>query len=244
MNRNSALLWLPKIEEAGLSVPQTVIVPYSHTEILPLFDNEACPEFERLSGAVEEAIGSIGYPVFVRSDLTSAKHAGPRAYRIEDPSKIRSVLFKTLEDNELKFWLERDGPKAILVRKFLTLPAPFTAFRGLPISREFRFFAQPDRIICYHPYWPDEAIQDHIDGGYGGWREDLPEVHRLADEAFDGLAAMAIKAAEACGHGPWSVDFAEDDNGKWWLLDMATAADSWHWTGCQALQAVLEKTGK
>lgn len=26
----------------------------------------------------------------------------------------------------------------------------------------------------------------------------------------------------------WSVDFARDETGDWWLIDMAVAADSWH----------------
>jgi len=39
---------------------------------------------------------------------------------------------------------------------------------------------------------------------------------------------MALRAVRAVGKGSWSVDFALDANGKWWLIDMALAADSWH----------------
>jgi len=42
---------------------------------------------------------------------------------------------------------------------------------------------------------------------------------------------MAIEAAKVCD-GRWSVDFARDRSGKWWLIDMALMAASWHWPGC------------
>jgi hypothetical protein len=28
--------------------------------------------------------------------------------------------------------------------------------------------------------------------------------------------------------GSWSVDFAKDRDGKWWLIDIALAEQSWH----------------
>ena len=38
---------------------------------------------------------------------------------------------------------------------------------------------------------------------------------------------MARTAVEAVGGSAWSVDFVEDKPGKWWLIDMALAKDSW-----------------
>jgi D-alanine-D-alanine ligase-like ATP-grasp enzyme len=42
------------------------------------------------------------------------------------------------------------------------------------------------------------------------------------------LSAMALKAVQAIGEHCWSVDFAQDEAGKWWLIDMARAESSWH----------------
>jgi len=63
----------------------------------------------------------------------------------------------TIEDNEMKFWMSEEyPPAAFMVREFLDLDASFKAFGGLPIAREWRIFASPEKVICYHPYWPAE----------------------------------------------------------------------------------------
>jgi hypothetical protein len=139
----------------------------------------------------------------------------------------------------MKTWLERDGAEAFMVREFLTLPAPFTAFHGLPISREWRIFANEHRVICEHPYWPLDSLEDHVDLGTfsPSWiAERLQEMHR-SPEAMPDLQRMAVEAAKACGGSAWSVDFCQDDKGKWWLLDMATMQDSYHWPACSSTES-------
>ena len=236
MNRNSALLWFPKIESVGLPVPRTIFVPYSHHDCLSIFDGDWSAEFDRLVIAVREACGKIGYPTFIRSDLTSAKHCGPSAYKIVSAGEVATPLSRTIEDNEMKLWMQPRGPLAIMVRQFLVLPAPFTAFGGLPISREWRLFADAERVICWHPYWPAEALENYGDRLPADWHEQLALMHREPGELPD-LKAMAVQAARACGGGAWSVDFCQDDTGKFWLLDMAVAQDSYHWPGCQEHEA-------
>jgi hypothetical protein len=56
-------------------------------------------------------------------------------------------------------------------------------------------------------------------------------IHDGGDEVLE--CFPDAPAARACGGGRWSVDFCQDVHGKWWLPDMATAADSFHWPGCE-----------
>lgn len=233
MNPNSALLWLPVIEAAGLPTPKTIVVPYSHRDILPIFDGQPAAEAHRLANAVHEAATKIGYPVFLRTDLSSAKHGGRKAWCAGDETEVGRAVYDTLEYNEMAHWMEPNGqPRAFLVRQFLDLPAPFTAFHGLPISNEWRFFADENVLICAHPYWPEEALEEHLDAEVANWRELLrASIGLLPGEAAT-LGQMAVDAATACGGGRWSVDFAKDREGKWWLLDMARMESSWHWPGC------------
>jgi hypothetical protein len=44
MNRNSALIWLPKIEMLGIPTPKTIIVPYDHNDFVCLLEGEGKPE--------------------------------------------------------------------------------------------------------------------------------------------------------------------------------------------------------
>lgn len=231
MNPNSALRWLPPIAAAGLPVPKTIVVPYKHHNMHPAFDGERCPALTELAAKVDQVIAEFPCPVFIRTDLGSAKHSGPKAYKVDDEPCLQG-LYRLLEDQEMKFWTVRP-PEAILVREFLTLEAKFEAFCGLPVNREFRFFSDGNKVLCSHPYWPQDALEGHVnEGAYPDWREQLQVLQDMSDPEADTLECMAIDAARACGGGTWSVDFAKDVNGKWWLIDMATAADSYHWPGC------------
>ena len=143
MNRNSALIWLPKIEAAGLPTPKTIIVPYDHRFFVGGMENhiDLSVHMETLADLVKGACNRVGgCPVFIRTDLGSAKHFGSSAYQISNFEEITGVIYRLIEYQELKFWLEEEPPEALMVREFLHLDASFTAFNGLPVSREWRFF--------------------------------------------------------------------------------------------------------
>lgn len=229
MNPNSAMIWFPAIEAAGMKVPKTTMVPYNHSACLSIFDGEECPEFNRLVTATEEAAEVIGYPVFIRTDLSSAKHSGPVAFRADSRERIMQCLARTIEDNEMKFWLEQHGPQAIMVRKYLNLHYTFTAFHGMPVAREFRFFADARTVFCAHPYWPEDALERHC--YEPAWREKLALLNEMPSN-YGELCALAMQAAAVAGEGQWSIDFAMDCDGGWWLIDMARMENSWHWPGC------------
>lgn len=231
MSRNSALLWLPPIEKAGLPVPRTIIVPYDHFSAMGEIEGDDAEELPRLIDVVTAAAKEIGYPVFLRTDLSSAKHGGLEACSAKDESEITRATVLTIEDNEMKFWLEPHGPSAFMVREFIDLDSGFSAFGGLPIAREWRFFVRGGEPCCHHSYWPEDSVEFWEEEEPKGWREILADHHREPAE-IEALQAQALLAAAACGGGFWSVDFAMDKTGKWWLLDMAHGADSWHWPDC------------
>ena len=227
---DSALFWFPRIQKAGLPVPKTMFIPYNYRAILPIFDGLDCEEYNKLYYGVENAAKQLGMPCFLRSDVTSAKHQGPTAYKIEGIENLNEQLYRTLEETELKTFMHYQKPKALMVREWLNLKHTFTAFHGLAISREWRVFADPFRVICAHPYWPEEAIQGHTDDP--DWQKKLADLQMISPPQLISMGEHAIRAAFAVGGGEWSVDFAEDVNGKWWLTDMALADSSYHWPGC------------
>lgn len=231
MNRNSALIWLPKVLELRFPTPKTEIVYYHHNDFVAVLEGEVGPE--ALGSLVEEvrsACKRIGYPCFIRTDLASAKHEGPSSYLVEKNSDIKRVLGRTVQDNEIKFWPTREPPVAFLIREFLLLDAPFKAFYGLPIAREWRFFASGKSLICAHPYWPKGALEFHGCPPPKDWEKQLEELHEKPFH-FEQLGDLAIRLAKEL-NGEWSVDFAKDRFGTWWLIDCAVAQDSWHWPDC------------
>lgn len=239
MNPNSALHWLPAIQKLSLPIPFTEIIPFNYPDMFCMLDGECNEAVKDLMAKLDGELEAEDGPLFVRTDLAAAKHSGPRGYLLR-PGHARRLLFTLIEDNEMKFGFSADQPKALLVRRFLELEHRFTAFRGLPIAREWRLFATAQKVLCRHFYWPADALQGHIDGHdidespeeEAYWREKLKELEEWLPE-MNCLDAMAIEAAAACGPvKTWSVDFARDVNGKFWLIDMATAKDSWHPEDC------------
>jgi len=228
MNRNSALIWLPKIDALGMPTPKTLMVPYNHNAIIAGMESGKRMDIAPLIREVVEVCEEIGWPCFIRTDLGSAKHSGPSAYLADNPASINRIIYRLVEDQELKFWMTGKPPKVFMVRQFLDLDAAFTAFHGLPISREWRFFADGEKVQCFHPYWPEDVLKEQ--NLAEGWDRVLADHHTMP-ECFDKLAEMAVMAAGVCG-GDWSVDFAMDKTGKWWLIDMAVKDDSWHWPRC------------
>jgi hypothetical protein len=230
-NPNSALYWLPLLEQAGLSGLPTLFVPYDHQATvyaMEATDATAIPGWETLILDVWKACVKVGLPAFVRTDQASAKHDGPRSYRVDVEDDVRRVLSFTVQDNEMKFWPFGPYPSAFMVRAWLDLAAPFTAFGGHRVAREWRYFAAPDGVRCRHFYWPHEAIIDADDDTWPVLLEVLS-----AQEPPPGLALAAVRAANVLTASPeWSIDFAEDADGAWWLIDCATAETSWHPEDC------------
>ena len=100
--------------------------------------------------------------------------------------------------------------------------------RGHRVGFEWRYFATRDEVRCRHFYWPEDSIR--FDRGVPepkDWRDELRGLAAL--EPPEDLGEMAMAAARACPHAEaWSVDFAKDDTGQWWLIDMALAERSFH----------------
>lgn len=229
----SALVWLPPLVEAGLPVPRTEIVPYDHLHIIAMLEDFALEDegeqWHRVVMKAREAAERIGYPVFIRNDLTSAKHEGPRAYRASEPADVARVLSENAEDAEMKLWPAGPFPEAFLVREWLDLEAPFRAFGGHPIAREWRFFVRRDESGCAHFYWTHDAIRDADDPE---WERRLEELSGATAEIMNVVHPLARRAKRALDavvpRGEWSIDFAKDTSGKWWLIDAAPADQSWH----------------
>jgi len=239
-NLNSALYWFPKIEQVGLKVPKTVFVTYNHNEWLDAVESENDSYksvIEKTMLEIEASAQEIGYPVFFRTDQTSAKHSGVEAYLIKNKNDILRVVSATVEDNELKLWMSPDQPQAFMIREFINLDAPFIAFGGHPIAREWRYFTYNNEVLCKHFYWPESAIKFYTEEYHSGrepdnWKQLLTDLNT----PIPNLDQEAISTALSCDdHNFWSIDFAQDKSGQWWLIDMALGEKSWH-PECQILE--------
>lgn len=225
-DRNCITYWYPRIKP-HVPTPQTIILPVdpAFSDIVDGWGGRAQEDAaEKFIATVES---EIGWPAFVRSGLSAAKHSWSEScYWPERPSPIDACrkLYQLAE-----FCACADLPFTVLAaRRFLPLRSAFTAFRGMPISREYRCFIEAGRVVCEHPYWPEDAIRNP---SRDDWRARLCDLY--ADgPPFEMCEKILMVAAVFRNDGAWSVDACQTVSGDWYVTDMAVAADSFHWPGC------------
>lgn len=227
MNPNSAFYWLPRVTdldaEVAIETPRSHLIPIDFMDAIGVIEGDrparACLPMESLHAAAAD----LDLPVFVRSDLKSAKHQGEQAMVAWTPDQLASVCARVLASNVQTM----HRPAALCLREHLDLDVLFYD-GGTPIAREFRVFADDEAADRIVPYWPIESVDEPEDVSRQEARELLADAQVLLDGEGDYLETAATAAAAACpAADAWSVDFAYDSAGRWWLIDMARREDSW-----------------
>jgi hypothetical protein len=238
-DKTSMTYWLPKLLAAGLPVPKTIMVQMSEDEcrdVWRVLDGQKMTEASRpFFECLKAATDAMGYPCFLRTSHTSAKHDWERTCFLRDPSKLQSHVARIIEYGECSslIGLPHEWWAA---REYLPV-TPLTFCHGwsnMPVCREFRVFVRDDKVQCHHPYWPMNAL---LQGGALAPEVAYVRLVECQDEA--GLLALASKAGAACG-GFWSVDIMETARG-WYITDMAEGEKSFHWESCQYAAKALDK---
>lgn len=174
-----------------------------------------------------KAADEIGYPLFMRTDLVSGKHDWNTACYVPNKASIGNRFYRVIEANETAGMLGVDY-SAMMLREYIPLASRFTAFRGMPVAPERRYFVKDGKVQCHHPYWPERAIHGSMTTDLpADWRFQLQEMnHEDPSEVFL-LTGYAQELGRAL-RGHWSFDFALAKDGRWIFIDAATAGDSWH----------------
>ena len=229
--------WLPRITEAGLPVPKTKFVDMpaeAQEAIFAAFDGKDAGNMSPFIAELGSTAREIGWPVFLRTTHTSGKHNWEKTCFCAEPSNLAQHVMEIVMYSEMAGLMGLPWD-AWAVREFLpTIPmGNCPQFGNMPLCREFRVFAADGKVLCWHPYWPMEALEQ---GRADAAELSMPELfERLSHIDAGGLGTvlnLAERASAACG-GAWSVDILETKRG-WFVTDMAEAHKSFHWADCKA----------
>lgn len=233
--KNDLSWWYPRLAATGIPTPETRIVTTT-ANLTALLDGKEPRGFKAFLEELDEALRATGaYPGFLRSGHTSDKHewdgtcyvASGDALGHHVAAIVGFCFCASLVGLPTTTWA---------ARRLLQLDASFTAFSGrMPVAMERRLFIAGGQVLCVHPYWPSEVIEDNRPS-----REDWREVLAMHDAAWLAEQSEVLPLAETVSRafdGEWSLDFARDVQGKWWAIDMAQAEDSYHWPACQRATA-------
>lgn len=235
---NSLTYWYPRIKDL-VPTPKTTIIELKEGVVKDMME-EKFP-IDDLVKAVETVVWNEGYyyPIFVRTDQMSVKHSWPKTCFIEDSSKLQKNLLFLLEENVLIADMQPDLiPRAIVIREFLKLKTFFTTIRGMPVAREFRFFATHGKVDCHHPYWPHGALEEEMtidEEMYKLLKRAPPVVNKEwrnlipALEDDTNLPYGMVYKASSPFTDQVSVDICQTTDGRWYVTDMACGVNSFHW---------------
>lgn len=221
---DSMLVWYPKIKDLPISQPETEMLVLTEEELKVLI-NENVPK--SIVEKVKPICDRMGYPCFLRTDLASGKHSWKDSCFVDSPKELWKHIFEVVSFNLMADIFGLDF-KALVIREFIPMATGFTAFYGdMPVNPERRYFIRDGKIICHHPYWIEEAIEESKQPSVSNWREISKELNRETREEIDLLTKYAELVAEQF-EGFWSVDFCKAKDGRWILIDMASGMKSWH----------------
>jgi len=222
---NDISFWFPILSKIGMRTPETKLF-YVSNEVGHIVDGKETDEFKQLVKDITSTKESFGRTAFLRTGQTSNKHDWKHTCYLSENSDVKKHLAALIE-----FSMMVDLPyNTFAVRKMIDTVPLTTAFKDMPIARELRIFVKEGKLICAHPYWPEEAFR----GGQHPNNEVTEEQIRQLQvmPKMTEITQMAEYVSSSF-QGSWSVDFLEDKDGNWWLTDMALASTGYHWPNCE-----------
>jgi len=214
--------WFPVVQRSGVPYPKTVLIEegIDLRDLISALDGQDPVTLGALVGRVDHASREVGgVPFFLRTAYLSGKHEWKNTCYCDGLIKIGRNIIGLVEATAMA-----DQPLGcFVVREFLKLQSLFTAFDGMPVAREFRVFIRDGEVLHVQPYWPPQSIRKPSNASWRsllGWLSDLS----AGDKAFLENRARSIDI-----EGFWSMDFAQDVKGDWYLIDMARGELSYLW---------------
>ena len=256
--QSSMLHWWPKISELPIPQPATYCIQVDHKVMYQVLE-EGGKLPPHLVPEVQRHCDNAGYPVFIRTDQLSGKHGWKDTCYVERREDLSRHIYALVEETAMADMMQDISFGALFVRNFLKLKTAFTAFYGnMPINREVRCFVRDGKLECKHGYWFEKVFEreevrakdtdDHVarlrEAGIGSafregktglpadWRDQLKKLNTLTADDNQTIQEYAGLVGAQFPGEYWSVDFAQGENGTWYLIDMARGELSWHVTPC------------
>src|SRR5690606_17573611 len=88
-------------------------------------------------------------------------------------------------------------------------------YRGMPFVEEYRFFIEGGEVVCHHPYWPLDSLEE------GASPDQRDEIRRLYQQVhpnpknlpWEAMILADQVAMAFSGDGAWSVDILSTERG-------------------------------
>lgn len=233
-NKTCQSYWFPLLP-ADVPVPPTALVEFPYElqlAIISVAENETLDEptqkaVERGISKVVEMCDLFGYPCFVKTGLFSDKHNW--SCHVESRERVKEAVFNIVYSWACVGGMGTEDSNYIVVRRLIPTKAHMLFERKMPVTKERRYFAENGKVSWHQPYWPREAFPDWAEVDtleYPSIDAALEVLNAETEEEVRYLSGLAESITTAIP-GAWSIDFLQDVDGRWWLIDMAEAHKSY-----------------
>jgi hypothetical protein len=225
--------WYPLVVATGVVTPKTHIVR-TDLDLSLLLDGKTPDGFDEFLVELARAADQVGWPMFLRTGYGSGKHDYVDTCLVNGPDDLGQHVFNLVEWS----WMV-DFPhlptRTWVARELLPVEAPFTAYNGMPVAKERRYFVNDGKVIGHHPYWPPEAIEAGHPHSFAGesmssveWRPMLDSLNEESPAEVADLTEQTQWVGAALA-GAWSVDWLWVPDRGWVCIDLAHMERSFIW---------------
>lgn len=222
-NPTSFTNWYPQIKNiVKTPISQCIDISYDDFgNVINLFDNIPLPNktlknFNKIVKKIKDFGTIYGYPLFIKSYTFSSKHNWENTCFIDKNSDILKHITNIIMDSEL---VNCESGLGFVIRKFIdTSYSPFTAFEGMPVVKERRYFIKNKKVYGRQEYWVEGAFKNQ-NLTPKQWKQ-LRGLNLQTKEEILYLKSETEKIIKVLD-GDWSVDWLMDSKGQWWCIDLA-----------------------
>jgi len=236
----SMLFWWPRVKDLPIPMPSTkmlILSEYEQTKLIQALDGKQRDKDVEAKILSFAKATKLSYPLFMRTSHTSGKHQWRNTCFVPSEEVLLEHAYELIETSAC-VGLVGLPLEALVFRKYIKMHSVFTSHRDMPVSKERRYFVNNGKILCHHPYWPEDAVRfpkelvnkdtfEFRTVEPEGWREMLAHINKESQEEITELSAYALLLSRFLP-GPWSVDFCYSEQGTWYFIDCAPAGLSWH----------------
>ena len=231
--------WFPKVKDCGIKVPETFVKQIPEDLFGHLFMDHPEKDIDCVYNWVENELmpsipKSLYGLVFVKNGAFSNK------FDFSTCSVRCNVLELTraiIEINYASLMFDTGGNTEIVIRERIPFDESKTAtiYHGMPLRNEYRIFYDFDnhKALYSANYWDwsycHEAISRNVTDKIV-YEKVYNELH--AHYIFNQYKVMKLveeHMKDVNLSGIWSVDILEDEQGEFWLIDMALGYRSAYW---------------
>lgn len=229
---------LPTTKEAGLDIPKTLIikVPVDVIRAFADYTNGGMHVVEEwFHSDVVPKLKEAGLDrrlLFIKNGAFSNKFRGNLACLTTSTGMLSNFI--SIQQTAEEIFMGYDGMDELIVRERIMYDSATTAciYHGLPLRPEYRAFYDFDahRPIFIANYWDETYGQMNDATDKIVFQARAPYIKAEYEKNKDKVLRVV---AEAMKHvtglsGPWSIDVMQD-NGQFFLIDMAVAEQSAYW---------------